>query len=251
MADFVTTQEAAELAGVGASTIKRWADEGRLVCTKTLGGHRRIDRDSLEQVIAAETPMDDWIVTLLEEDEHALLSKLLSLRARAQSWARAADLAGHVLSSIGEKWARGQLSIIEEHHISDRLARACRKVADLIPLRPNAPIALLACAEDDEHTLGLTLCELVLREAGYATRWAGRATPARAVCDAVRRGGIQLVALSASVVSNDAASLRKQAAAVADACAETDTQLFLGGAGAWPDVPGRIRSFVELSDAAI
>ncbi len=37
----MTTREAANRLGVGATTVKRWADEGVLACVRTRGGHRR------------------------------------------------------------------------------------------------------------------------------------------------------------------------------------------------------------------
>jgi photoactive yellow protein len=40
----ISTQEAAELLGVGTSSVKRWADDGRLPTIKTPGGHRRFSR---------------------------------------------------------------------------------------------------------------------------------------------------------------------------------------------------------------
>ncbi|MBX2811747.1 MAG: helix-turn-helix domain-containing protein [Myxococcales bacterium] len=37
----LTTREAAEILGVGPTTVKRWSDEGKLPALKTAGGHRR------------------------------------------------------------------------------------------------------------------------------------------------------------------------------------------------------------------
>lgn len=50
MDDLLTTQEAAERLGVGPTTIKRWADEGRIEAVRTLGGHRRFTVDSVEKL---------------------------------------------------------------------------------------------------------------------------------------------------------------------------------------------------------
>lgn len=44
----LTTQEAASLLGVGPSSIKRWADDGRLPSMKTPGGHRRFRQADIE-----------------------------------------------------------------------------------------------------------------------------------------------------------------------------------------------------------
>ncbi len=51
----MTTQEAAKLLGVGPSSVKRWADDGRLPSIKTPGGHRRFrarDVESLREHLA-------------------------------------------------------------------------------------------------------------------------------------------------------------------------------------------------------
>lgn len=37
----LTTREAADILGVGPTTVKRWSDEGKLRAIKTAGGHRR------------------------------------------------------------------------------------------------------------------------------------------------------------------------------------------------------------------
>ena len=38
---FFSTADIAHMLSVDASTVKRWADSGRLRCYKTVGGHRR------------------------------------------------------------------------------------------------------------------------------------------------------------------------------------------------------------------
>ena len=46
-------EQAAELLGVSAGTVRRWADSGRLACRRTLGGQRRFRRDDLVHHLAA------------------------------------------------------------------------------------------------------------------------------------------------------------------------------------------------------
>lgn len=52
MASLLTPAQAAQLAGVDPKTISRWTDKGLLPATRTLGGHRRIDPDTLTAALA-------------------------------------------------------------------------------------------------------------------------------------------------------------------------------------------------------
>jgi excisionase family DNA binding protein len=46
--DYVTPGEAARALHVSPKTINRWANEGRIPCIVTLGGHRRFRREDIE-----------------------------------------------------------------------------------------------------------------------------------------------------------------------------------------------------------
>lgn len=50
-----STQQVAQRLGVSIQTVQRWVDAGHLKAWKTLGGHRRIEADSAEQLFRAET----------------------------------------------------------------------------------------------------------------------------------------------------------------------------------------------------
>ena len=47
-----STMEVAKRMGVSVPTVQRWVDAGHLLSWKTLGGHRRIDADSADALIA-------------------------------------------------------------------------------------------------------------------------------------------------------------------------------------------------------
>ena len=49
---YLTTYEAAGMLGVTLRTIQLWANRGVLASWKTQGGHRRIERDSVERLLA-------------------------------------------------------------------------------------------------------------------------------------------------------------------------------------------------------
>ena len=46
----LTVAEVADLFGVQRRTVQRWADEGLIPCTRTLGGARRFDRAEVERL---------------------------------------------------------------------------------------------------------------------------------------------------------------------------------------------------------
>ena len=241
--ELLSTSEAARIIGVGTTSVKRWADDGLLDCVRTAGGHRRFTRDSLDRFVRLqrhEEPPDDavdrWIDVLLSEMSQELA--LVRARARLGSWHRVAQELEPVLTEVGARWARGELSVGDEHIASERLSRALARIVESLPLLPSAPGCLLACVETEQHTLGLSLAEVCFRELGWASVWLGARSPTEAIVEQVRANQrIRLVGLSASESFQDAALLRRIQSVVGSACREHDVTLVLGGAGPWPDAP--------------
>ena len=249
MQTLLSTAEAARLAGVGTTSVKRWADEGVLECLKTAGGHRRFERGTLEAFLRThgappETePQARWLDLLVAGGTYELRAELFAARGRLGAWHRVCDELAPALTELGARWECGDVSVLDEHVASERIARALAHVTDALPVGENGPICLLACAEGDDHTLGLSLAELCLREAGWATLWAGRRTPVADLVAAIERGTIGMVALSASTVSADFRAIARQARRIASACREQGIALALGGRGAWPEGDGTARRF--------
>jgi excisionase family DNA binding protein len=257
MAAMLTTTEAAAAAAVAPSTIKRWADQGVLPFSRTAGGHRRFERLALERLLREQTaavssgdPMAfAWVRCLVEARRHELDGRLLEARARLGSWWCVADELAVALAEMGDQWARGRLTIAEEHVASDALARALARVGEALPSRLDGPRSLLACAGDDEHTLGLSLAELCLRELGWTPLWLGRRTPVAEIVRLVRRDQVTMVALSASALLRDEQALRALEDELGSACKERGVMLLLGGRGAWPAQPSygvRVTSFAAF-----
>ena len=251
----LTSAAAAKALGVAVSTLKRWADDGRIPHVRTAGGHRRFRPEDL-QIPAPSAPDSEaqaWITLLLSDaDSHTVLGELRRLRGSAGSWREASQRLAAATRLLGERWALGQLSIHEEHQATEKLARGVAHCSDALPLAPDAPVCLLAVPEHEEHSLGLTLLEPCLRELGWRTRWLGRKTPAAEVVAVVRTGHVQAVALSASAHCRDAEALAVVTATVGEVCREFGIPLLLGGTGAWPltsPLAHRLTSLAELGPA--
>ncbi|MGE5414454.1 MAG: helix-turn-helix domain-containing protein, partial [Syntrophomonadaceae bacterium] len=197
-ASLMTSTEVARLLGVTAGTVKRWADDGLLKCERTAGRHRRFASDAVDRFRRAQSGSDDpaspFLERLLSEaDVHVIQADLLAERARRGAWWRVAEWLGAELDALGRRWAEGRVGILEEHLASERLSRALSRCGEALPPRTGAPTVLLP--------LGLSLVDLCLREAGFATAWAGRRTPAAELVRTAGVGAFDAVALSASVVS--------------------------------------------------
>jgi excisionase family DNA binding protein len=242
----LSTQDAARLAGVGPTSVKRWADEGLIECRKTAGGHRRFERGVLERFLREHgAPADErapWVELFLTSGSYALKAALLDARGRLGAWHRVADEVAPAITELGSRWECGDVSVLDEHVASERISRALAHVSEALPVGERGPTCLLACADGDEHTLGLSLAELCLREAGWGTIWAGRRTPLADIVAAVEQGSFDMVSLSASSLSADPRGLARQAKLVASACRAQPIPLAVGGSGAWPSaLPGAER----------
>ncbi len=48
----LNTEDVSKILHVGKSTVKRWAEEGKLKCFRTPGGHRKFKQESIKEFIA-------------------------------------------------------------------------------------------------------------------------------------------------------------------------------------------------------
>ena len=64
--DLLSLQEASELLGVTASTLRRWADSGRVPMKRTLGGHRRFARAAIMRLTNEPPPSAALTYTSVE-----------------------------------------------------------------------------------------------------------------------------------------------------------------------------------------
>ena len=127
-ADLLRLSEAASLLSVGDTTLKRWTEEGRIPCERTLGGHRRFRRQEVLRLrsqllgerpapapVTAPTDSREWLDVPGDPTEPtALLGRLMLLRSQSRNWAEAGDrLCAGLLTEIGERWEIGRASCRE------------------------------------------------------------------------------------------------------------------------------------------
>lgn len=99
------------------------------------------------------------------------------------------DLVAPVLVGIGDRWEATGEGVEVEHLLSEAVLTAMRGTALAVGEAVNARPVLLACAEDELHSLPIHVLAAALAERHVASRMLGARVPGEALQDAVRRLG--------------------------------------------------------------
>jgi methanogenic corrinoid protein MtbC1 len=145
------------------------------------------------------------------------------------------------LRDLGERWERGEASVVQEHFASNllrgrllALARGWERAA--------GPTALLACAPGEQHDLPLIMFGLALRAEGWRVVFLGADTPLASIAEAAADLRPALVVVSA-IRADAFARERAGLAAVA-----RDFRVGLAGGGADPAFASSIGAEVLAGD---
>jgi MerR family transcriptional regulator, light-induced transcriptional regulator len=128
-----------------------------------------------------------------EPRAQAILDRLLGVSTLE---ALLGDVVLPFLRELGERWARGDASIAQEHFATSVLRGRLMGLARGWGVGIG-PTAVLACLPGEHHDLGLIAFGLALRARGWRIVYLGPDTPIETVADASRDIGPSLVVLSA------------------------------------------------------
>jgi MerR family transcriptional regulator, light-induced transcriptional regulator len=168
---------------------------------------------------------DELLRTLLAYDTAAGQEAFDRLFGGRSLDAALRDVVLPVLHEVGERWARGKITVAQEHFATELITGRLRGLAREWD-RGLGPRAVLACPAGERHDVGLLCCGLALDSRGWRVTYLGPDTPADALETVV-------VALDPSLVvigAVQAGPLRAAAAALS-AVADRVT-VAVGGAGA-------------------
>jgi MerR family transcriptional regulator, light-induced transcriptional regulator len=164
-----------------------------------------------------------------EEQAHAVLDGLLAAY-RVETIVR--DLLIPYLHELGERWARGDVSVAQEHFASNLLRGRLLGLARGWG-QGHGPGAVLACLPGEQHDLGLIAFGITLHRRGWRIVYLGPDTPIATIRHATGSIAPRLVVL--------AGTTPELFAAHADAIADLSRQarVALGGAGATAELAAR------------
>jgi MerR family transcriptional regulator, light-induced transcriptional regulator len=268
---------AAELSGVPAATLRAWERRyGVPVPRRTASAYRLYAAEDVEQVTRMRELVGQGVspaeaarivragpAPLALETSPAAADGLELARSRLLAGAQRFDAAAidgelarlsmlldaitfyervvsPLLVEVGRRWEAGTLSVAQEHLLSDRVEYALRAALRTLE-RSDAPLALFACIDQEQHVLGMLGAALKFAASGARVVVLGAMTPPSAIADAVRSMAPRMVGLSACLVPPSSRALMR---AYGGAC-ET-TRWVVGGTSA-----GQLRAAVEAAGGQV
>ena len=78
-----------------------------------------------------------------------------------------------IINSLEKQWQNGTVNLLTYHFAITTLRSQLIAMANAAPISENGPKALLGCAPDDQHEMGLLLLALCLRRRGYQVVYLG------------------------------------------------------------------------------
>jgi excisionase family DNA binding protein len=117
----ITLREAAAGVGVSTSTLRRWADDGRIASVRTAGGHRRFPIEAVRKLAASRSAQP--AVRPIAPPSDRLVA--LAGRLRAQGVDLAAVAAGWLYRGDGAGWFAGEAGVVAVREWLGALVRSC------------------------------------------------------------------------------------------------------------------------------
>jgi MerR family transcriptional regulator, light-induced transcriptional regulator len=164
-----------------------------------------------------------------EERAHAVLDRLLAAY-RTETVLR--ELLIPYLHDLGERWARGEVSVAQEHFAANLLRGRLLGLARGWG-QGRGPAAVLACLPGEQHDLGLLAFGITLQRRGWRIVYLGPDTPIATIHQAIGELAPDLVVLTGTVPEPFAA----HADAIADLARQTTVAV--AGAGTTAELAAR------------
>jgi MerR family transcriptional regulator, light-induced transcriptional regulator len=172
---------------------------------------------------------DELLPALLGFDCHAAQMAFDRVFAVRSMDAALRDVVLPALQEVGDRWARGEITVAHEHFATELIGGRLRSLgwewdSGL------GPRAILACPATERHDIGLLCCALALHYRGWRVTYLGPDTPADALEAAVDAVDPEIVIIGAV----QRTPLRLAAPALAQLA--TRVPVAVGGAGVNPEL---------------
>jgi MerR family transcriptional regulator, light-induced transcriptional regulator len=153
--------------------------------------------------------IDQSLFLLAKEDIEALQNQLRAMAIHLGAKRFLSELAYPLLVEVGELWARGEMTIRQEHLLSECLITELRLVLSSFDTIHGSPTVLLATLPNEPHSLGLEMIAVYLAASQAKPRLLGRNTPPEQIIEGVKTQHADIVGIAISAVA-DIPAVQKQ-----------------------------------------
>jgi excisionase family DNA binding protein len=266
----VSLQEAADQLGVHYMTVYRYVRLGRLPARK-VGGTWEVDPADLESLRRGHDRSvrpkrsADWAkrleARLLEGDEAGAWGVVEGALASGSAPGEIyTDLLGPALTSVGERWHAGEISIADEHLATSVVLRLIGRLGPRFARKGRTKgVVVVTTPPGERHFIPSLMISDFLRGAGFEVIDLGADVPVEALAGIVARlDGLAAVCVSAARPNADRA-VRRMVKAVNNAAPgvpilvggssiqDADHAETLGADGYAKDAPGAVELLLELT----
>jgi DNA-binding transcriptional MerR regulator len=223
----------------------------RLLKAGVDAGHRisdiaDLDEAALEERISAglpesQVPLGDILVAVHRMDAETV-DRLLGIQLAALGpSAFARQVAAPLLHDVGERWARGELSVAQEHLVSST-ARGLLATTLRAPSNPDGPRLVFSTPSGERHEFGALIAAAVALGAGATVTYLGPDLPALELAGAAL--GIGAHAVAVSVVNLPVAEARAWLTELRRGL-PARVEIWVGGPGEIDGVEGVVRADLD------
>ena len=186
------------LTGINRSTLLAWERRyGVVTPTRADNGYRVYTEEDLDRLIRLKALVDkghavsealgmlggaslnggaERILERLADFDHAGATSLAEEYEPHPPGTLVSELYMPALTELGERWARGETSVAQEHFASGFVRERLMKLMDRVK-RDEGRLAAFFTAPGEKHELGLLGAAVRLAERGWRTDWLGPELP--------------------------------------------------------------------------
>ncbi len=180
---------------------------------------------------AGEPPQIDKVLAALARDDLGSVREQLRHAVAALGPKRfLTHFAQPLAHEVGERWARGELAVRQEHAVSDLLTTQIRTLVAGFELPDGRPRVLLTTLPDELHGLALDMVALFLALHQAGPRSLGISTPVHEIAQAAIALDVDVVGLSISGATPAATVAQAVSALLAEL--PRRVEVWVGGGGA-------------------
>ena len=231
---YFNSLDAAKILGVNVSTVKRWTNEEKLECIKSIGGHRKFMMDHFTEFLGKNNKKVSKInVFPIEEDsdleishhilkgnfdflaDYVLEQAFLSNRNRVQHVMNGLylsqyplheiydNLITHVLYKIGDLWESDEKTITEEHIATQTIRDSIVRLQGIIRI-PQQKIGKALCLNfsNEMHDIALKMVDHILDIKEYQVLFSGQITPLLKLDHVLQTYKPERIYISSTIVDN-------------------------------------------------